>query len=93
MLHGYFDTPTFTFFDEKNIWTGSLYTKFNYRITPVKGDESELLIQVWYGTDCYTKVTEFKAEYHEEFSAQGLEKAIEDLTTEFEKYKDIRKTL
>lgn len=34
MLHGYFDLPTFYFFQEKNIWTGSLYTNFNYRITP-----------------------------------------------------------
>ncbi|MGN0595360.1 MAG: hypothetical protein ACI4I6_09385 [Hominimerdicola sp.] len=93
MLHGYFDLPTFTFFNEKNIWTGSLYSKFNYRITPVKGDESELLVQVWYGTDCYTLVKDFSAEYHEEFSPAGLEKAIEDLTYEFDKYKEIRKTM
>ena len=93
LLHGYFDLPTFTFFDEKNIWTGSLYKTFNYRITPIKGDESELLVQIWYGMDCYTKVEDFVSEYHEEFSADGLTKAIEDLTAEFEKFKKIRKTL
>jgi hypothetical protein len=98
LLHGYFDLPTFTFFDEKNIWTGSLYKTFNYRIIPVKkktddGDESELTVKVWYGTLCYDKIENFEAEYHEEFSAKGLENAIEHLTAEFEKYKGIRKNL
>ncbi len=93
MLHGYFDLPTFTFFDEKNIWCGSLYTTFNYRIEPIKGDESELDVKVWYGTECITKVKDFAAEFHEPFSPEGLEKAISDLTEEFEKYKQIRKTL
>lgn len=88
MLHGYFDLPTFHFFEEKNIWTGSMYTEFNYRITPVTGDEKELLVQVWYGTDNYTLVKDFKAEFHDEFSADGLEKAIKQLTDEFEKFKE-----
>lgn len=98
MLHGYFDLPTFTFFDEKNIWTGSMFKYFNYRIIPIKkkadeDGESELHVLVWYGTQCFTKVTDFVAEYHEEFSAQGLEKAISDLTDEIEKFKKVRKTL
>ena len=93
MLHGYFDLPTFTFFDEKNIWSGSLYTTFNYRIEPIKGEESELNVKVWYGMDCITKVTDLAAEFHEPFSPEGLEKAIADLTEEFEKFKKIRKNL
>ena len=96
MLHGYFDLPTFTFFDEKNIWTGSLYKTFNYRIVPekYKPDEekkSELHVYVWYGLSCFTCTEEFAGEYHEEFSPEGLEKCIEDLTQEFEKFRKIRK--
>lgn len=98
MLHGYFDLPTFTFFDEKNIWTGSMFKTFNYRIIPIKykadeDEKSELHVLVWYGTDCFTKISEFIAEYHEDFSADGLEKCIADLTVEFEKYKLIRRTI
>ena len=64
MLHGYFDLPTITFFTQGNIWTGSLYTNFNYRIIPIdkKGDENteplkELHSKVWYGTDSYPSRT------------------------------------
>lgn len=98
LLHGYFDLPTFTFFDEKNVWAGSLYKTFNFRIEPIKrkpDDEqkSELRVIVWYGMKCWDKTDKFEAEYHEEFSPEGLEKCIGDLTAEFEKFKQIRKTL
>jgi len=98
LLHGYFDLPTFTFFDEKNVWTGSLYKTFNFRIEPLKrkpddDKKSELYVMVWYGMKCYDKSDKFEAEFHEKFSPEGLEKCIEDLTAEFEKYKQIRKTL
>jgi len=98
LLHGYFDLPTFTFFDEKNIWTGSLYKTFNYRIIPKKRkpedeEKSELYAVVWYGMMCFDKATEYAAEYHLEFSPEGLEKCIEVLTEEFEKYKKIRRDL
>lgn len=94
MLHGYFDLPTITFFSEGNIWSGSMYTYFSYRIEPKKSDESsELYVRVWYGSECVTNVKEFVAEYHEDFSADGLEKVIANLTVEFEKYKKIRRDL
>ena len=47
MLHGYFDIPTFHYFEEKNTWSGSNYTNFSYRIEPVLGDEKELYVRVW----------------------------------------------
>jgi len=100
MLHGYFDLPTITFFTQGNIWTGSLYTNFNYRIIPIdkKGDDNteplkELHSKVWYGTDSYPFVKEFVCEFHEEMTAQGLEKTIEDLTKAFEEFKKIRRTI
>lgn len=100
MLHGYFDLPTFTFFNDenRNIWTGSLYRDFSYRITPVvrgKDDEqkSELHVYVWYGVQCFDKTDKFIAEYSEEYSPEGLEACINDLTQEFDKFKAVRKEL
>lgn len=100
MLKGYFDLPTISFFTQKNIWTGSLYTYFNYRITPIntKGDDNtpplkELLTQVWYGTQSYRIVNNFVCEFHEELTAQGLDKTIEQLTKAFEDFKRVRKTV
>ncbi len=100
MLKGYFDLPTITFFTQKNIWTGSLYTNFNYRITPVniKEDENtpalkELHSQIWYGTQSFPFVKEFVCEFHEEMTAEGLEKTIADLTEAFEQFKKVRKTV
>ena len=92
MLHGYFDLPTITFFTQGNIWTGSLYTNFNYRIIPID-PLKELHSKVWYGTDSYPFVKEFVCEFHEEMTAQGLEKTIEDLTNAFEEFKKIRRTI
>ena len=98
MLHGYFDVPTFTFFDEKNVWSGSLYKYFNYRIVPIKrkpddDEQSELNVKVWYGLECIDKAKKIEAEYSEEFSEEGLEKCIQILTEEFEKFKEIRRSL
>lgn len=100
MLHGYFDLPTFTFFNDenKNIWTGSLYRNFSYRIKPVvrkeeEEGESELHVYVWYGIECFDKVEKFVAEYSEEYSPAGLEECIKVLTEEFEKFKSVRKEL
>ena len=97
MLHGYFDLPTFYFFEEKNIWTGSLYKYFNYRIIPKKAkpdseDKSELKVVVWYGTQNYDLADDLIAQYSEDFSAEGLEACIADLTKEFEHFKEIRRT-
>lgn len=100
MLKGYFDLPTITFFTQKNIWTGSLFTDFSYRITPIniKGDENtpalkELHTQVWYGTQCFSLVKEFVCEFHEPMTAEGLEKTIAHLTEAVEQYKKDRKTV
>lgn len=98
MLHGYFDLPTFYFFEEKNIWTGSLYKYFNYRITPKKAakdsdEKSELKVAVWYGTMCFDMAEELAAQYSEDYSPEGLEACIADLTKEFEHFKSIRKEL
>ena len=41
MLHGYIDIPTIYFFEEKNIWTGSVFNEFNYRIMPVENEKGE----------------------------------------------------
>jgi hypothetical protein len=104
MLHGYFDIPTFHYFEEKNTWSGSNYTNFSYRIDPILGDEKELYVRVWYGTKCVTEVTDFVAEYQaimvpeedldeEPLYKIGLENVLADLTKEFEKFKLIRKEL
>ncbi|WP_294472176.1 hypothetical protein [uncultured Ruminococcus sp.] len=98
MLHGYFDLPTFYFFEEGNIWSGSLYTNFNYRIVPKKAkkdsdEKSELKMAVWYGTKCFDMAEELVAQYSEDYSAEGLEACIAHLTKEFEHFKEIRKTL
>lgn len=100
MLKGYFDLPTISFFTQNNIWTGSLYTNFNYRIIPVmiKGDENtepvnELRSVVWYGTTCYDLIKDFVCEFHEDLTTEGLEKTREHLTEAFEEFKKVRKTV
>lgn len=90
MLHGYFDLPTFTFWEEKNIWTGSLFQTFNYRIFRNKIDDAEDLCAVgWYGMKCFelTPAEEYKFEFHEEFSPEGLKSLIVKLNEKAEEYK------
>ncbi|MBR1739522.1 MAG: hypothetical protein IJ737_04435 [Ruminococcus sp.] len=96
MLHGYFDLPTFNFFDSGNIWTGSMFRDFSYRIVPKKvkkGEEGEssLYLCIWYGTQCITKVDRFECEHSEEFSAEGLDRIYSKLNEEFEVFKVKRK--
>ena len=98
MLHGYFDLPTFHYFEEGNIWTGSLYTNFNYRIAPKKAkkdsdEKSELKVAVWYGTKCFDQAEELIAQFGEEYSEAGLEACIAKLTAEFDRFKEIRKDI
>lgn len=90
MLHGYIDIPTIYFFEEKNIWTGSVFDNFNYRIMPVKTDEkSELYSVIWYGKKCFDLVdnSEYAYEFHEEFSAEGLDILTEKINSAVEQYK------
>lgn len=97
MLFGNFDIPTFHYFDEGNIWTGSLFVTFNYRIMPCKAkadnEESKLKVKVWYGLSCYNNTAEFADDFEEDFSAQGLENVRARLEKALEDYKNIRKTL
>ena len=97
MLKGYFDVPNMVFFNAGNIWTGSLYTNFSYRIIPRKRSEeeggNELYCCVWYGTASYDNVKSFEAEHSEELSQEGLDRCLEWLTDQVEKFKQDRKDL
>ncbi len=88
MLHGLIDIPTLYYFQEKNIWTGSLFREFNYRITPFKTDEkSELVCQIWYGRLCYDLIESFEAELTESLNDEGLENIISFINSNAEEYK------
>ena len=90
MLHGYIDIPTIYFFEEKNIWTGSLFQEFNYRIMRVDADDkSELYAVIWYGKKCFDLVdkSEYVLEMHEELSAEGLEVITDKINTAADEYK------
>ncbi len=90
MLHGYFDLPTFTFFNEKNIWTGSIFSEFNYRIFRKKENDTDILYSVvWYGKKCFDLISpdEYAAEIREELSPKGLENVIEKLNALAAKYR------
>ncbi len=96
MLHGYLDLPTFTFWKEKNIWTGSMFRTFNYRIfkdTVKKGEEEENVLRtvVWYGMDCFDLVSpeDYVIDMNEEFSPEGLERTIAFLNERLAEYKSI----
>lgn len=89
MLHGLIDIPTIYYFEEKNIWTGSLFREFNYRIIPVKTEEKqELICKIWYGMLCYDLVEDFEAELSEEMTADGLNKIIDFVNAEAIKFRD-----
>ena len=91
MLHGYFDIPTIYFFEEKNIWTGSVFNEFNYRIMPVENEngEKELYSVIWYGKLCFDLVEskDYVTEFHEDFTAEGLEKLTDKINNAIEIYK------
>ncbi|MBR1392346.1 MAG: hypothetical protein IJ561_00760 [Ruminococcus sp.] len=91
MLHGYLDLPTFTFWRENNIWTGSVFQNFNYRIVQKKlEDDTKVLYSViWLGSLCFdlVKPEDYVCEHHEEFSPEGLERTIEFLNSKVEEYK------
>ena len=97
MLHGYLDLPTFAFWDFKNIWTGSMFTTFNYRIIRdeiAKSEDSEekvpvLRTIVWYGTDAFEITPPENYAYNEtrDFSPEGLEEIISFLNEKLEGFK------
>lgn len=97
MLHGYLDLPTFTFWKFKNIWTGSMFRTFNYRIVKDEIKPSEdseettpvLRTIVWYGMDAFEKTPPEKYVYNEtrEFSPEGLEQIIAFLNEKLDEFK------
>ena len=97
MLHGYLDLPTFAFWDFKNIWTGSMFTTFNYRICRDEisrlqdSEEKDPVLRtiVWYGTDAFEITPPDKYAYNEtrEFSPKGLEEIIAFLNEKIEEFK------
>lgn len=91
MLHGYIDIPTIYFFEEKNIWTGSVFQDFNYRIMNVEnGDKRELYAVIWYGRKCFDLVDskDYVLEMHEELSAEGLETITDKINKAACEYKN-----
>lgn len=91
MLHGYFDLPTFAFWNFGNIWTGSIFTNFSYRIFKDTVDETDILhTVVWIGMKCFDLVApeEYAFDHREEFSAEGLEKTTAFLNEKAEEYKN-----
>lgn len=91
MLHGYIDIPTIYFFKEKNIWTGSVFDEFNYRIMPSESNDGkkELYSVIWYGKLCFDLIDskDFIAEFHLPLTAEGLTKLTEEINKAVEKYK------
>lgn len=90
MLHGYLDLPTFTFFDFKNIWTGSVFQEFNYRIMYRSNDGAdELYGVIWLGKKCFDLINpeEYICEFHEEYSAEGLDSLTIKINEKAEEYR------
>lgn len=91
MLHGYIDIPTIYFFEEKNIWTGSIFEQFNYRIMRIDNDDSkELYAVVWYGLKCFDLIdnADYVAEFHEELSENGLKIITEKINQAVDDFKN-----
>lgn len=91
MLHGYIDIPTIYFFEEKNIWTGSAFGQFNYRIMPTQNDdgEKELHTIIWFGKLCFDLIdsNDYEKEFHHPLTAEGLADLTEKINMEIEEFK------
>ncbi|MBE6836395.1 MAG: hypothetical protein E7509_00120 [Ruminococcus sp.] len=70
MAESIFDIPGFTFFAEKNNFSGSALKTFNYKIW--YGEQ--FTVKVWYGVNCYscTDESEIVAEMTAEFIPESL---------------------
>ncbi|MBR1421892.1 MAG: hypothetical protein IJ571_00410 [Ruminococcus sp.] len=90
MLHGYFDVPTIAFFDQGNVWAGSMFTNFSYKIDMPKNEDGEkaLRLRIWYGTESFDLVEGFVHESSYESTAQGYEELLKVLNEQFEVYKN-----
>ncbi|MDO5561135.1 MAG: hypothetical protein Q4F95_16275 [Oscillospiraceae bacterium] len=69
-----FDVPGFTYFKEKNIFSGSKNTVFNYKIWP--GERFK--VTVWQGKNCIDKTPEQDIidTQEFEFTKEGLEELL-----------------
>ena len=89
MLHGYFDLPTFVFYSQGNVWVGSMYTNFSYKIDvnkPEEGDKA-MRLRIWYGTQSVEYVEDFVFTQEFAYSKEGYEELIKVLNDRFEVYK------
>ena len=89
MLNGYFDLPTFVFYSQGNVWVGSMYTNFSYKIDvnkPEEGDKT-MRLRIWYGTQSVEYVEDFVFTQEFAYSKEGYEELIKVLNDRFEVYK------
>ncbi|MBR6103039.1 MAG: hypothetical protein IKP95_11465 [Ruminococcus sp.] len=90
MLHGHIDIPTISFWEFGNIWTGSVYQTFNYRIAKkTEGERTELWCVIWYGLKCFELLTpeEYDCELHEEVTSEGLERTVDFINGKVDEYR------
>lgn len=85
MVEKKFDIPEFTYFSQKNHYSGSAMKKFNYKIW--YGDSFS--VKVWYGVNCFscTNSEEIVAEREFEFKPESLDEIQSFLISEAEKFK------
>lgn len=85
MAEKIFDIPGFSYFAEKNHYSGSALKYFNFKIW--YGEE--FVVKVWYGKTCYscTPAEEIAGEFTAEFSPESLPKIEKWLTEQLEAYK------
>lgn len=81
-----FDIPGFTFFSEKNNFSGSALKTFNYKIW----FGEEFTVKVWYGVNCYscTAPEDIVAEKKFEFNAESLVDIEKWLEVQLEVFKN-----
>lgn len=89
MLHGHLDVPTFAYFDFKNIWTGSVFDEFNYKIYPYSGEENnKLKTIIWYGRKSIDSITEedYEKVLFHDLTSEGYDKLLADINALVDEY-------
>lgn len=81
-----FDIPGFTYFAEKNNYSGSTMKTFNFKIW----FGEEFTVKVWYGLNCYscTDESEIVAEMKAEFVPESLAEIEKWLEGQLEIFKN-----
>lgn len=77
--------PVFSYFKQKNPFSGSIGQKFNYKIWCGE----TLSVKAWKGLTCFTKTPRenFLGETEAELSPEGLEEVKEWICRKYEEYK------